>query len=116
MNRETYFAAAFIEAALFADTPEGYQGKDGRIGLASGDKEQMREFARAFYRDNEADVAAYPEGITQAGHDLWFTINGHGVGYWENSDGASKRLDAAAKALRREGGLYEGDDGLLYWA
>lgn len=115
MNDADIFATAFIEAALFADTPEEYKGKDGRIGLASADAEQMREFAQAFYRANEADVAAYPEGITQAGYDLWFTTNGHGVGYWENSDGASKRLDAAAKALRREGGLYEGDDGLLYW-
>jgi hypothetical protein len=109
------FAAAFVEAAVFADTPEGYEGKDGRIGLASEDAEQMREFARTFYRANEADIIAYPEGITQAGHDLWFTINGHGVGYWENSDPVSVRLDAAAKALRRDGGLYEGDDGLLYW-
>jgi len=115
MNDAQLFAAAFVEAALFADTPEGYEGKDGRIGLASDSAEDMREFAQAFYHANEADIAAYPEGVTQAGHDLWFTINGHGVGYWENSDDASKRLDAAAKALRREGGLYEGDDGFLYW-
>jgi hypothetical protein len=115
MNDAQIFAAAFVEAALFADTPEYYEGKDGRIGLSSDSAEKMRDFARAFYRANEPDIAAYPEGLTQAGHDLWFTTAGHGVGYWEHTDAASTRLDAAAKALRHEGTLYEGDDGLLYW-
>jgi hypothetical protein len=115
MTDEQLFATAFIEAALFADAPEGYEGKDGRIGLASDSAKTMRDFAQSFYHANEADIAAYPKGLTQAGHDLWFTINGHGVGYWENFDDVSKRLDAAATALQREGGLYEGDDGLLYW-
>ena len=115
MNDAQIFATTFIEAALFADIPEGYEGKDGRIGLASDSAEEMRNFAQAFYRANKADIDAYPEGLLQAGHDLWFTIAGHGVGYWEHKDAASTRLDAAVKALRHDGTLYEGDDGLLYW-
>ncbi len=115
MNNSDIFATAFVEAALFADTPEEYCGKDSRIGLESGEAERMRKFAQAFYQDNKADVDAYPQGLEQAGHDLWFTINGHGVGYWEEKDAVSKRLDTAAKAFGLGSGLYEGDDGLLYW-
>ena len=111
----TIFAAAFIEAALFADTPEDYEGDGLHIGLASEDAERMRDFARRFFWANVDDIYAYPEGIVQAGHDLWFTTVGHGVGYWEQSDPASRRLDEAAKALHNEGILYAGDDGLLHW-
>ena len=109
------FATAFVEAALFADTPEGYEGDGLRIGLASEEAKRMRDFAGRFFWANVDDVYAYPEGIEQAGHDLWFTTAGHGVGYWEQSDPASRRLDEAAKAVFHGGTLYEGDDGLLYW-
>lgn len=115
MNDANIFAAAFIEAALWADTPEGYEGDGLRIGLASGEAERMRAFADSFFAANAEDILAYPEGVEQAGHDLWFTTAGHGVGYWEQSDPASKRLDEAAKAVFHGGTLYEGDDGLLYW-
>lgn len=110
MTSEEVFARAFVEAALFTDTPEGYDGD----GIVPRDEERMREFACAFYRANEADVLAYPEGVVQAGHDLWFTGAGHGVGYWENDDVVSRRLDVAVDR-HAFGGLYEGDDGLLYW-
>lgn len=115
MNDANIFAAAFIEAALWADTPEGYEGDGLRIGLASSEAERMRAFADSFFAANAEDILAYPEGVEQAGHDLWFTTAGHGVGYWEQSDPASKRLDEAAKAVFHGGTLYEGDDGLLYW-
>ena len=115
MNDANIFAAAFVEAALWADTPEGYEGDGLRIGLASGEAERMRAFAESFFAANADDVYAYPEGIMQAGHDLWFTTAGHGVGYWEHNDTASKRLNEAAAKLRHDGTLYEGDDGLLYW-
>jgi len=115
MDNANLFAAAFIEAALWADTPEDYEGDGLRIGLASSEAERMRAFATQFFHDNTDDVLAYPEGLTQAGHDLWFTTAGHGVGYWEHKDAASIRLDAAASKLRHDGTLYEGDDGLLYW-
>ena|ERR1035437_1384100 len=115
MNDEQRFASGFVEAALFADTPDSYEGNGLRCGLASADAENMRSFARAFYNANESLIVDYPEGVTQAGHDLWFTCLGHGCGYWEGDDASSKALNAKAKALGYVGGLYEGDDGLLYW-
>jgi hypothetical protein len=110
-DMDYHFATAFVEAALWADTPEDYQGP----GLSSESLKAMRAFAIRFYIANCGDVQAYPEGITQAGHDLWFTLCGHGVGYWENRDDCSQRLDDAVSALRRSEGLYEGDDSLLHW-
>lgn len=116
MNAQETFASAFIDAALFADTPDDYQGNGKRIGLATESANAMRAFASAFYESNQDHVDAYPDGITQAGHDLWFTTAGHGCGYWEQRDEASVALDQACRiALPYNGGLYEGDDGLLYW-
>ena len=116
MNDKAIFAAAFVEAALWADTPEDYEGNGSTIGLASDDAQAMRDFAGKFYDDNREAIEAYPEGLHQAGSDLWFTTAGHGVGYWEQSDDASQALDKAARAaLPYNEGLYEGDDGLLYW-
>lgn len=116
MDNATTFASAFVEAALWADTPDDYTGNGLAIGLASSEAERMRNFAYAFYSDNRGDCDSYPEGITQCGHDLWFTINGHGVGFWENKDDVSARLDSACqKACPYSEGLMEGDDGLLYW-
>ena len=91
MNDKAIFSAAFVEAALWADTPEDYD-------------------------DNREAIESYTEGLHQAAYDLWFTTAGHGVGYWEQSDDASKVLDKAARAaLPYNEGLCEGDDGLLYW-
>ena len=110
MSKDT-FIAAYIEAAAWADTPEENPGADfspeaiNRLHADAGD----------FYDAHTADCEAYPEGIVQAGHDLWFTTCGHGVGYWENDDPVSQRLDAAAKASpMRHQEIYAGDDGLLY--
>lgn len=110
-DRET-FASAFIEAALFADLPE--ESPDAI--LSSETDLAMRNFARRFYDANADDCETYGQGLVQAGHDLWFSIAGHGCGYWEQSDQVSERLEAAAKlALPYNEGLYAGDDGLLYW-
>lgn len=105
------FASAFVEAVVFTDAPEMYAGD----GFAASDEAALRKAAGAFFEANEADVLTYPEGVIQAGHDLWFTVAGHGVGYWENDDDVSRRLDVAAEALGLSGDVYEGDDGRLYW-
>ena len=108
------FASHFVEAALFADTPYGYDIHAEGKGLAS--EIALRAFAAKFYDAHENDIHEYSEGLDGAAHDLWYTVNGHGCGYWEQDDEVSKRLDAAAQELRGSEGLYEGDDGLLYWA
>lgn len=112
-NDRTMFAKAFIEAALWADTPEDATATTLHIDSLAG----MENFAGAFYDCNRQHIEAYPGGLVQAGHDLWFTTNGHGVGYWENSDEASQALDEACKAFghRYSDGLEQGDDGFLHW-
>lgn len=112
-TNRTMFGEAFIEAALWADTPADATA----TRLHPDSLAAMETFAGAFYDAIEAHIAAYPEGLVQAGHDLWFTINGHGVGYWENKDEASCALDEACKAFSYHfsDGLYQGDDGWLHW-
>jgi len=112
MTASDLFAAHFVEAALFADTPEEYEGE----GLSEESDARLRAFATAFYAAHQDDIDAYCEGVDGAAHDLWYTLLDHGCGYWEQDDDISKRLDAAAKALATVCGLYEGDDGLLHWA
>lgn len=69
------------------------------------DKIEAADNARAFH--------AHGGAYSQAGHDLWFTRNGHGVGFWEPEWQAevdpNGDLDKAARAM---GGydLYVSDD------
>lgn len=63
-------------------------------------------------------VEAYGRGYSeeQAGHDFWFTQNGHGVGFWDREELSAgelgERLSAACR--RNEVYVYRGDDGLVY--
>lgn len=107
------FAAAYKEAAIFADC-----GPDNETeGLAWAEETEARfsRDAAAFYAAHEADIHAYEYATgSNAGHDLWFTRRGHGCGYWEHAGNpAADRLDAAARALGNLD-LYAGDDGKVY--
>jgi hypothetical protein len=110
-----HFTAAYIEAAVWADCDSDHECH----GLPWAEETDARfaADAAAFYAAHEADILAYEEQTgSNAGHDLWFTRCGHGVGYWEHAGlPCADRLDAAAKAL---GGLdlYAGDDGKVYAA
>jgi hypothetical protein len=85
LQMRTYYlqdmAAAYLEAAYFTDKEEGV------------DAEFTREFEAAAYDacanfENACNLleidlrASYPDP-TQLGHDLWYTRNGHGVGFWD---------------------------------
>lgn len=114
---------AYIECALWASTdestPEGGEPMDANYSASDLAPETLAEMASdcaEFERDNEADIGCQWE---QAGHDLWLTRNGHGVGFWDRDDNtygtpeARARLNAAAKAMGART-LYVGDDGLIY--
>ena len=54
----------------------------------------------------------------QAGHDLFLTRNGHGVGFWDRqfnelSTEIGERLSEAAKEMGMQG-FYLGDDNIVY--
>ena len=109
------FASAFIEAALFTLSED-----ETGVTLHPDTDSAMRAFAGDFYTRHKEAVEGYGEGygygVKQAGHDLWFTIQGHGVGYWEQvGEPHADTLDAAARRYRGAEELYTGDDGFLHW-
>lgn len=107
------FIAAYIEAALFADTPD-----DAPIGadLNAGSRLKLELRAGEFYDKHAADIRAYTfETTANAGHDLWYTQNGHGCGYWEeNERPCADRLDEATRHETSKVDIYIGDDGEIY--
>lgn len=106
------FVQGFIEAAFFTETASGIpmsefwddenqddirEGRaDGCLPSDSGFAELHAEaletivaFCEAF-QTRAADLLRRAYGRdgydeTQAGRDLWFTYNGHGVGYWDRA-------------------------------
>lgn len=111
------FTAAYIECIYFTDTG------DSEVEMSAEAITTAVEDCAAFQTSNAAllaeayDRVGYDE--TRAGHDLWYTRNSHGVGYWcrdELDDGElGERLSAAAK-LMGTCDTYYGDDGLLHLA
>jgi hypothetical protein len=85
----------FIIAALWADSPEGTSPR-----APSATQEKARKFCAAFIAKNETlfneamargelGYGSHPDaGSPEAafGHDLWLTIGGHGVGFWDRSE------------------------------
>lgn len=56
-------------------------------------------------------------GLESAGHDFWYTRNGHGVGFWSRDydEKLRNRLDNASRKYP-EFNLYVGDDGKIHGA
>lgn len=114
------FTAGYIEAIYFTETGDSEQ-PDSEIEMSAEAIATAVAACTEFQTANAGILAeayariGYDE--TRAGHDLWYTRNGHGVGYWsrdELEDGdLGERLSEAAK-LAGVCDVYEGDDGLLY--
>lgn len=100
-------ASAYIEAALFTADEELVEPKSGPFDqtpylsrITQKMKDEAYTTCAEFYRTNSADLQDYP--ATDAGHDLWYTRNGHGAGFWENdhcTEEQGKRLTSAAQKL-----------------
>lgn len=113
-------AAGYIEAALFTADEEIVAPKSGEFD-ASPYLGRVDEVSKAgalaqcrdFFDANAADLADYP--ARSAGHDLWYTRNGHGCGFWEadhcTRDQGERLADAARKLGERY--LYAADNGAL---
>jgi len=115
MTDRASFTRSYIEAAVWADC-----GPDHETEGAAWAPETDQRFdhdAGAFYDAHEGDIEAYEDETgSNAGHDLWFTRCGHGVGFWEHKGNpAADRLDIAARSLGNLD-LYLGDDALVYAA
>ena len=95
---------------------EAYDGVSPSLSIAAV------ALCERFYRANEADIEEGDDnsefgryGISQLGHDLYMTTQGHGVGFWENDYPRSEGFDdwVTANADNRDS-EYVGDDSLLY--
>lgn len=127
------FTKGYVEAMFFTDchhdNPElEYKTVDD---LAPETLEKMIEDCAAFrasllkdesgqnYLDLAYDCAARGYDETQAGHDFWFTRNGHGVGFWDRGLGVVGEKLSEACGFKTEWpplDVYAGDDGKLYIA
>lgn len=108
----------YLEAALFTADEEIIKPQSGEFPSAEympRVSARMRELAgascRAFYAANAADLAEYP--AREAGHDLWYTSNGHGVGFWEADHCAEPEGERLSRAAKRvpERSVFVGDNG-----
>jgi hypothetical protein len=115
------FFRGYLEAMCFTSLPEDEVGS-GEFRLWITDWSQ--KFSEEILIETMATCSSFlvkahdfipVERMEEAGRDLWYTRQGHGVGYWEseweNCHGAE--LTRLAEKLG-ETGMYVGDDGLLY--
>lgn len=115
---------AYIEAALWADLPEGSDKDRNDVSseMYSTALNDVKEFLH-----NAEEALSYAEEKTQlaadefwghVGHDLWLTRNGHGAGFWDDPDyyGGDKNADTLTNIAQSMGEkyLYVGDDGKVY--
>lgn len=109
--------AAYLEAAAFTDFgPDGEIPSD--LEFSPDALESARADCESFLQSNAALSLEYVQaGRTwdSFGHDIWFTRNRHGVGFWDRGLGKlGDKLTDSAHAL----GVvycYLGDDDLLYF-
>jgi len=118
MNHLDSFTSAYIEAMYFAETGEEIPqdvelAEDARLDIEA----DCRSFWRRFGPYVLTDIcrSAFVDAVYQAGHDFYFTRNGHGVGFWEEEWPEAYR-DMLTKGAKSYGELqmYVADDGLAY--
>ena len=108
---------AYIEAAAFTDF-----GADSDIpsdaDFAPEAVTAARQACADFLRDNEPLALQYVNaGKTwdAFGHDLWFTRNRHGVGFWDRGLGDIGEALTEAAHKTGETWTYQGDECLVYF-
>ena len=128
-RRMDAFTQAYFDAALWSSTDNaddsGGEPLDANYGINDIDEatrakmiadcaDFQERFGDLIADDDSPDIHRHGND-EQAGHDFWLTRNGHGAGFWEDSDWPKhgKELDRAAKEYG-EFDLYVGDDGVIY--
>lgn len=118
-----HFTQGYLEALFFTSNgPEEGQLRDsGFSDLSEEALEACVVVCKTFQADNAELLAlAYARDDydeTQAGRDLWFTRNGHGVGFWDRDQLDAEGLgDRLSEPCRKLGNVdaYLGDDGKIY--
>lgn len=127
------FTRGFLTAALFNETdnsdPSGGDPLDSNYDLYDFSMKSLKKAVQICnkFKEDNADLLAkadysdlstrFPEYTEDdcAGHDLWFSSNGHGVGFFDRGF-TETTGDALQEAARAIGGfdVVIGDNGLLY--
>jgi hypothetical protein len=102
-----------IEAIDFTDSEE-LEGSDFSPEALVKIRNYATAFVAAFDGQSIERLSNYNTANCM-GNDVWFTTQGHGVGFWETDRyvGASDWCDQYCKA-HRLGEAYKGDDNLVY--
>jgi len=105
----------YLEAVAFTDTGEDGQPEAGAEFSSEAIARATDDCIR-FAREYSDTVTEYDP--QQVAHDLWFSRNGHGVGFWEGEDRGYSEADAVALQAGAEAmgecWVAAGDDGLIY--
>lgn len=112
--------SSYLAAALWSSSDEDGAALDLRYGA----NDVSDELSRAADEDLHAFLAANAEviervlqpgyGLSNVGHDLWLTRNGHGGGFWDRGLEDDGVILANAARTLSEVDLYMGDDGKVY--
>lgn len=112
----------FMEALLFGESDNsdesGGEPLDANYSFndfAPSANDTMKKIVRAFWNDCYSMLNDENESYEQNGHDLYFTIFGHGVGFWDgdypiHGDKLTDWCDRFQYAVH----VTLGDDGLIY--
>lgn len=121
------FTQGYIEAMFFTETTDsGDECAGATVADLSEDAwTAIEKDCKAFQELAAAslqlayDYAPGEYDETRAGHDFWYTRNGHGTGYWDRGFG-DLGADTVGGRLSKDTetcgvtDLYKGDDGRLY--
>ena len=117
MSELNTFINAYFEAIYFTELGDMEQPPNHAVLEASSEAEQVQD-AKEFY---EKHNHLFNDHVVQAGHDFWFTRQGHGVGFWESPElygqDAMEQLEDAAEDVgpvyeliwEVDGEIFEGD-------
>ncbi len=107
---------AYLEAVVFtdfgpdSDIPSDAQFSPLALTEAWRDARHFYEANKDLLSDNTADSMM---------HDLWFTRNRHGVGFWDRPEKwGEENAEVLTRCAHCMGELwtYVGDDGLVYFS
>lgn len=112
------FTTACLEALYFTDTGEdGQPSRDAE--LEPDTLLDLQADCRSWWRRFGPFVLAcrekIPDAVKAAGHDFWFTRNGHGVGFWDGDWKETPYEDVFSEGARAYGPFdtYLTDDGRI---
>ena len=117
--RLSAFVRAYLECVLFTDNDEsdesGGEPLDRNYSIEAFDEDSIaraRADCEAFQTIMADDLELTGCDDEQAGHDFWFTRNGHGVGFWDRGydKPIAERLTAMCKRFGEVWSTTYGDE------